>query len=94
MAATLDQLDAACAAHLQHGAMAGGDPLTDEIMLQLQQAADAAGLATAGQVTPEQAAAFHAQTQPHPVWDHPGTYMAALALGLLSMALWPTGCAG
>ena len=94
MAATIEQLDAACVTHMQHDAMAGADPLTDEVLRQLQQAADAARLATAGQVTPEQAAAFHAEAQPHPVWDHPAIYMAALVLGLLSIALWPTGCAG
>lgn len=94
MASTLDNLDAACVTHMQHGAMAGADPLTDEVMAQMQQAAQAAGLATAGQVTPEQAQAFHAAAQPHPLWDHPALYIAAIVLGALSMAIWPSGCAG
>jgi hypothetical protein len=94
MAITLDTLDAACTDHLQHDAMAGADPLTDETLRQLQAAAAAAGLATAGQVSAEQARAFHAEAQPHWLWDHPATYMTAAVLGLLSMALWPTGCAG
>lgn len=94
MPTTMDYLDAACTAHMAYGAMAGADPLTDEVMAQLQQASQAAGLATAGQVTPEQMHAFHAAAKPHPVWDHPAMYVAAVILGALSVVIWPTGCTG
>ena len=33
-------LDDACRSHLQHGAMAGGDPLTDSLYDQMQAAAE------------------------------------------------------
>ncbi len=93
MAITLETLDAACTDHLQHDAMAGADPLTDETLRQLHAAAAAAGLATAGQVSAEQAAAYHDAAQPDPLFDRPWFYAAALALGLLLSAIWPTGCA-
>jgi hypothetical protein len=40
MLARLQALDAACAKHMQHGAMAGGDPLTDSMFDQMQAAAE------------------------------------------------------
>jgi hypothetical protein len=89
----LGALDAACAAHLQHDAMAGADPHTDELIRQLSQAAQAAGLATASTITPEQARAFHEAAQPDPVFDRWQVYAAALAAGLLLSAIWPMGCA-
>jgi len=39
MLARLQALDAACASHMQHGAMSGNDPLTDSMLQQLDCAA-------------------------------------------------------
>jgi hypothetical protein len=82
MLARLQALDAACAKHMQHGAMAGGDPLTDSMFDQMQAAAEEG----ARPAMPYHAGQRH---QPEPLgWWLAGTTLLA---ALISAALFLPG---
>ncbi len=71
--ADLSALDEACRCHMAHGAMAGGDPLTDSMFDQMQAAAEEG----ARPPTPYEAG-MQPQREPRAWWLSAGTLLAAL----------------
>lgn len=71
--ADFSALDDACRSNLQHGAMAGGDPLADSLYDQMQAAAEEG----ARPPTPY-TAGMQPQREPRAWWLAAGTLLAAL----------------
>ncbi len=86
--AEMQRLDAATRQHMAHGAMAGGDPLTDSLYDQMQAAAEEGAQepskAHAG-LTPKQHAAL-ADTQADDWWLDKLIPLAAVCMAALSVA--------
>jgi hypothetical protein len=70
--ADLSALDEACRSNLQHGAMAGGDPLTESLYDQMQAAAEE------GAQPPTRYHAGMPQPEPRAWWLAAGAMLAAL----------------
>lgn len=93
--AFLIHLDDACAQHLQHGAMAGSDPLTDALYSQLEGPAEegAQPARTAGTgLTPQQ---WRAMAESHREGGRGWAWVAGalLAVACALMQVYPMGWA-
>lgn len=89
----LQDLDAAAAAHLAHGAMAGADPLTDSLLGQLDACAQEGAAAplpyAAGLTDAQRTALAEAQCDP---WL-PLAMVLGAVVGLVVSVLYPLGVA-
>lgn len=89
MPLTVADLDAACIAHLAHGAMAGADPLIDSLYGQLEapaaEGAQQASTASAGLTERQRAALAELDREPAVNWWLVVAFLASAVYSWLSL---------